>query len=42
MKDLMKKLSAYDWGRDRGALYELDELIKNAQTDKYPSASKSQ
>lgn len=34
MKDLMEKLSAYDWGSDRGALYELDELIKNAQTDK--------
>jgi HEAT repeat protein len=33
MKDLKAKLSAYDWGGDRGALYELDELIKNAQAD---------
>ena len=33
MKDIIEKLSAYDWGGDRGALYELDELIKNAQGD---------
>jgi len=33
MKDLKAKLSAYDWGGDRGTLYELDELIKNAQGD---------
>jgi len=33
MKELKAKLSAYDWGGDRGALYELDERIKNAQGD---------
>lgn len=33
MKDLKAKLKTYDWGGDRGALYELDELIKNAQAD---------
>ena len=33
MKNLMEKLSAYDWGGGRGALYELDELIKNTQGD---------
>ncbi|MDG2255250.1 MAG: hypothetical protein P8L49_09855 [Opitutaceae bacterium] len=33
MKNLKAKLSAYDWGGDRGALYELDELILNAQSD---------
>lgn len=33
MKNLMEKLSTYDWGGGRGALYELDELIKNTQGD---------
>lgn len=31
--ELKAQLSAYDWGGDRGALYELDELIKATQGD---------
>lgn len=33
MNESMTKLKAYDWGGDRGALYELDELIQAAQGD---------
>ena len=33
MNESMTKLKAYDWGGDRGSLYELDELIKTTQGD---------